>query len=126
VMAGYVLSTRILGVLPTSPGFTKCRIQPHTGDLDWAKGLFPTPHGDIKVEWKREAGKLNLATEIPEGIEAEVVLDRDPTKAQTLTHNGTKITLKTIEKSSKSGVKLDAKQVRLVVEGGAHSIEWGE
>ena len=49
VGAGVALTTDLLGVTPTGPGFQTCRIRPHPGVLDWANGVIPTPHGDIQV-----------------------------------------------------------------------------
>ena len=123
VLAGYVISTRILGVMPTAPGFSKCVIQPHVGDLAWAKGVFPTPRGDIQVEWRKESGKFVMKTGIPEGIEGDVVLDPDPQKVQALSHNGAHFALKSLEKSPRSGIKVEPKQVRLSVKAGTHNIE---
>ena len=39
-----------LGVMPAEPGYTKARIAPRLGRLEWAKGNVPTPHGLIAVE----------------------------------------------------------------------------
>ena len=38
-----------LGVTPDEPGYTAARIAPRLGDLAWAKGSVPTPHGPIQV-----------------------------------------------------------------------------
>ena len=38
-----------LGVTPDEPGYTAARIAPRLGDLAWAKGSVPTPHGPIRV-----------------------------------------------------------------------------
>jgi len=50
--ATYFLSTQILGIQPIEPGFRKVLIYPHPCDLKWAKGRFPTPYGQINIEWK--------------------------------------------------------------------------
>ena len=68
------MSQRILGVEPTSPGFKTMAIRPHVGDLTWAKGTVPTPHGDIVVSWKWADDKLALDVTIPTGTEADVIL----------------------------------------------------
>lgn len=39
-----------LGVTPDEPGYTKARIAPRLGELAWAKGTVPTPHGLLAVE----------------------------------------------------------------------------
>lgn len=35
------------------PGGKVVRIEPHLGDLEWAEGGFPAPHGVITVKHKR-------------------------------------------------------------------------
>ncbi len=49
----YELSARVLGVLPTSDGYSSVCIRPdvETLGLTWAKGTVPTPHGVISVAW---------------------------------------------------------------------------
>ncbi|HEX7814585.1 alpha-L-rhamnosidase C-terminal domain-containing protein [Dyella sp.] len=46
------LSSRVLGVTPDAPGFTRVRIAPHTLGLAWARGTVPTPHGSVHVDWR--------------------------------------------------------------------------
>jgi len=63
----YDLSTDVLGVRPLAPGFARFAVEPHPGGLAWARGVFPTPHGDISVSWERENGRFRLEVEAPEG-----------------------------------------------------------
>ncbi|MGC9359179.1 MAG: alpha-L-rhamnosidase C-terminal domain-containing protein [Anaerolineae bacterium] len=64
------LSEHVLGIRPAAPGFARVRIEPHLGDLDWAKGTFPTPHGLIRVAHSRRAdGALESEVELPPGVE---------------------------------------------------------
>ncbi|MBQ0106053.1 MAG: alpha-L-rhamnosidase N-terminal domain-containing protein [Armatimonadetes bacterium] len=49
----FFLSSFVLGIKPKKPGFEEVIIAPHFGDLDWARGTFPTPKGNIKVSWKK-------------------------------------------------------------------------
>ncbi len=39
-----------LGVTPAEPGYSKARVAPRLGQLRWAKGHVPTPHGLLTVE----------------------------------------------------------------------------
>lgn len=48
----YFLTTLILGVEPTKPGYAEYSVAPHPAGLEWAKGTVPTVHGDIKVDWR--------------------------------------------------------------------------
>jgi alpha-L-rhamnosidase len=71
----YFLSTRVLGVKPTAPGYTRIRIAPQPFNLRWASGVVPTPRGPVTVSWHiNEAGGLDLDYDAPEGCEVEVVL----------------------------------------------------
>ena len=47
------LHTAVLGIQPTRPGFAAFRFTPNLGDLQWARGDIPTPHGIIHVELQR-------------------------------------------------------------------------
>ena len=63
------LTSHVLGIKPVKPGFAEVVFDPHPGDLQWAKGVVPTPHGDIRVEWKREDnGAILPKIEIPAGV----------------------------------------------------------
>ncbi len=57
-----LLPAEILGVQPVAPGFRVFRIQPHPMDLTWARGVVPTPRGDISVSWQGSQEKLNSET----------------------------------------------------------------
>lgn len=64
------LSEHVLGVRPAAPGFAKVRIAPHLGDLAWARGTFPTPHGLIRISHQRRAdGSIASEIDLPAGVE---------------------------------------------------------
>ena len=64
------LSRNILGVMPAAPGFARVRIQPHLGDLEWARGTVPTPHGPLHVSLERtDAGRIETRIELPDGVQ---------------------------------------------------------
>lgn len=69
----YFLSTQVLGVMPTSPGYRHIRIAPQPGSLQWASGSVPTPHGLIRVAWRMDEGRLIIDYDAPEGCEVEIV-----------------------------------------------------
>ena len=50
----WTMTMRVLGVKPVKPGFAEVVFDPRPGDLQWAKGVLPTTHGDIHVEWRRD------------------------------------------------------------------------
>ena len=62
------LSNYVLGVKSLAPG--KYEVKPDLAWLDWAKGSYPTPKGQIKVwAFKNAAGETIVNVEAPEGIE---------------------------------------------------------
>lgn len=67
-----LLPQKVLGAEPVSPGWKEFRIAPHPGDLKWAKGVVPSPAGDIKVSWTRDDRQFELKTEVPEGTKASI------------------------------------------------------
>ena len=56
----------ILGVNPTQPGFESWSVKPMPGELKWARGIVPTPHSFIGVEWAQGDG-FTLSVEAPKG-----------------------------------------------------------
>jgi alpha-L-rhamnosidase len=48
----FFLTTLILGVQPTKPGYAEYTVAPHPAGLEWAKGTVPTVHGDVRVDWQ--------------------------------------------------------------------------
>ncbi len=64
----------VLGVQPTAPGFARWRIAPQLGDLKWAQGTVPSPHGVITSRWVRTAHNLRLTVQAPAGTRGVVDL----------------------------------------------------
>jgi len=58
------LAEQVLGVEPTSPGYTTVAIHPRLSGLDWAKGTVPTPHGTIAVSMSRKELQITLPTDV--------------------------------------------------------------
>ncbi|MDD8014948.1 MAG: family 78 glycoside hydrolase catalytic domain [Acidobacteriota bacterium] len=63
-----LLPRYILGIAPVAPGWTKVRIAPRAGDLEWAEGSVPSPRGPIRVSWKKVDGKLKVTYEAPAAV----------------------------------------------------------
>lgn len=70
------MSASILGVQPLSPGFAKFVVRPQTCGLAWARGIVPTPHGDIALSWTNAGGRLHLEIIVPDGCQAEILTDK--------------------------------------------------
>lgn len=68
------LPERVLGILPTAPGFRRVRIEPFAGDLAWARGRVPLPSGQtVDVAWTRgDDGVLDVTVTAPEGVQLEL------------------------------------------------------
>lgn len=63
------LSQHVLGIEILEPGCKVVKIEPNLGDLEWAEGTFPTPHGMILVRHeKKKDGTVNSIIHAPDGI----------------------------------------------------------
>ncbi len=63
------LSETVLGIKILEPGCAVVKIEPKLGDLQWAEGTFPTPHGLIKVRHdKNEDGSIKTTVTAPEAV----------------------------------------------------------
>lgn len=64
------LSKYVLGVSPAAPGFQVTHINPHLGDLKWAKGKVPTPFGQIEVSHEVcKDGTIKTDYVLPDGVQ---------------------------------------------------------
>lgn len=63
------LTNYVLGVMPQGPGFSTFSVKPIPGDVQWAKGVVPTPHGPISVAWDSDQalGLFYLSVSAPAG-----------------------------------------------------------
>jgi hypothetical protein len=66
------LPAEYLGVRPVAPGWKQWEMAPAFCDLSWAKGVVPTPQGDIKAAWTRENGGIKITISAPAGTTATV------------------------------------------------------
>lgn len=68
------LSTEVLGVRPTEPGFARLAVEPKITGLSYARGVFPTVKGDISVDWKLAEGRFLLIVQSPEPTKIDLAL----------------------------------------------------
>ncbi|MBC6996612.1 alpha-L-rhamnosidase [Neolewinella lacunae] len=62
------LSQHVLGITLVEGG-DAVKINPHLGDLEFARGTFPTKFGVLKISHERNAlGQIKTSLEIPEGL----------------------------------------------------------
>jgi alpha-L-rhamnosidase len=69
------LSRYVLGIQPISPGCRQMRIAPQLGDLQWARGTYPTPYGPVSVALSRDSsGRVTAEVQSPPEVECIVDL----------------------------------------------------
>ncbi|AEB06663.1 alpha-L-rhamnosidase [Coriobacterium glomerans PW2] len=63
------------GIRPAAPGYASVRIEPVPGGgITWAKTAFDSVHGRIEVEWHIKEGDFSMLLNLPEDVDAKVVL----------------------------------------------------
>ncbi|WP_214414628.1 family 78 glycoside hydrolase catalytic domain [Sphaerisporangium fuscum] len=63
----------LAGIRPAAPGYDRVLIAPRPlGDLTFVDAATRTPHGPVKVRWKRSGGVFHLEVDVPVGAVAEV------------------------------------------------------
>lgn len=67
-----LLSQKVCGIEPTSPGFKTFRIKPQMGSLTEASATLLTHYGEIKVSLRKSGRKILMDIEVPQGTEAEI------------------------------------------------------
>jgi alpha-L-rhamnosidase len=68
------LSGYLLGIRPTAPGFSSWIVEPQVGDLRFAQGQAPTPHGVVVSRWRRGRGLFVLTAGGPRGTSGTVAV----------------------------------------------------
>jgi hypothetical protein len=102
------MSARVLGVRPTSPGFKTLAVRPTLCDLTWAKGIVPTPHGDVAVAWKLGEDRLAIDVNVPAGTEADIDVPTERFETATVQLDG---------RQAEPKVRVTAGQHHLLVTG---------
>ena len=73
---GYFLPAYVLGVRPASPGYDAIAVAPHLGDLAWAEGAIPTPHGMVSIRWERRRGVWRGRVRLPKALPCRLTVPR--------------------------------------------------
>jgi alpha-L-rhamnosidase len=70
------LSGYFLGVQPATAGYATWTVEPHPGDLSWAEGNVPTPHGSIAVDWAGQSGtgQFSMQVSAPSGTTGTIAV----------------------------------------------------
>lgn len=58
------LADTVLGIEILEPGCRRVAVKPQLGNLEWAKGTYPTPYGDITVSVTKEGVEISAPAEI--------------------------------------------------------------
>jgi alpha-L-rhamnosidase len=87
------LSGYVLGIRPTAPGYRHWIIAPQPGNLHFAQGDAPTPHGPISSRWRRGGHSFKLTVVGPRGTSGLVEVPA-PRHAHTVTVDGKRVHLK--------------------------------
>ena len=75
------LSEYTLGIRPLTAGYGSWIVAPQPGDLRWAEGQVPTPHGPIAVRWRRDGRQFELWVTAPSGSSGTITLPPGADKA---------------------------------------------
>lgn len=75
-----LLSQKVCGIEPTSPGFSTFRVAPQLGSLTTASARLSTVSGDIEVAVTKKGKKMTIKVSVPEDTSAEVVFPNGKTK----------------------------------------------
>lgn len=68
------LTNQLLGAAPATPGYSTWTVQPHPGDVQWARGQLPTPHGPLQVSWTHHGAAFLVTVDAPSGTSGTVTL----------------------------------------------------
>jgi alpha-L-rhamnosidase len=87
------LSGYVLGIRPTAPGYRHWIIAPQPGNLHFAQGDAPTPHGPISSRWRRGGHSFKLTVVGPRGTSGLVEIPV-PRHAHRVTVDGKRVHVK--------------------------------
>lgn len=70
----YDFLATICGIEPAAYGFTKVKIEPHLGELQWASGVLPHPKGNLAISLKRQGtNSINATIDLPQGVTGDFI-----------------------------------------------------
>lgn len=69
-----VLSSRLCGISPLSPGYFTFLVKPQLGDLNYAKARIPSVKGNIDIDIKKKESQQEINLHIPPSSEAHIDL----------------------------------------------------
>ncbi|KAH7327144.1 glycoside hydrolase family 78 protein [Rhexocercosporidium sp. MPI-PUGE-AT-0058] len=112
------LTSFVVGLTVTAPGGREWNLAPQFGDLTEAEAGFVTPLGRFSAKWELTQGGYTVAWGAPGGTKGAVVLPgREGSAVRSLKVDGKERVIQAQEVSTGDGT------VRIIVEGGEHSLE---
>jgi hypothetical protein len=84
----YLLHEYVLGVRPSTPGYSHVEIAPRSIGLSSACGRVPTVHGEIAIEWERADTAWEYSIALPPGVTATLRLRQLGWGRERVVHNG--------------------------------------
>jgi alpha-L-rhamnosidase len=75
-----LLSQKVCGITPTSPGFRSFKVAPQLGNLSSASAKVDTHYGLISVNLQKKGSTINVNLTVPEGTTAEATLSKGKVK----------------------------------------------
>ena len=89
---GYIFQKYILGIQPTSGGFSTFDIRPDTSGLTFAEGAVPTVKGLIMTRWEKSGdGRLSLSVTVPPNTQSSVYVPKLSTADVMLMESGKRL-----------------------------------
>ncbi|MCQ2974592.1 MAG: alpha-L-rhamnosidase [Bacteroidales bacterium] len=70
--AGNIIARKVMGIEPLSPGFKDIKIAPYFGNMTYASIKYPTPRGNIVLEYENKGNKLIYKVSIPPNSNAQI------------------------------------------------------
>jgi hypothetical protein len=71
-----MLSQKVCGLEPTSPGFRTFKVAPQMGFLKEASTTVASVNGEIYVSVSIKGKKMTVKISVPEGVNAEIVFPK--------------------------------------------------
>eukprot|EP00039_Didymoeca_costata_P023297 m.6621 g.6621 ORF g.6621 m.6621 type:complete len:1050 (+) comp3560_c0_seq1:189-3338(+) len=82
----FLIAWYLFGIRPTSPGFQTVEIKPQVGTLTHGKYRLPTIRGPISVSFSSEESIFGLNVQLPNSIQASLIIPAPSSVSDTSTH----------------------------------------
>jgi alpha-L-rhamnosidase len=68
------LTEYLLGVQPVGAGYRTWSVDPHPGDVAWARGQVPTAYGPITARWTRSTSSFAMEVDAPDATSGTITI----------------------------------------------------